>query len=178
MEYLQGGDKEIAEGVVFARAILPRVAACSSTDAATIYYNMANFSTDFPCTLGASDSSTYNGYSSCTLPDFSAVKTAFENNYDCLGVTCSDIGGLLESGDSAYYDGASPCSDDDDAADDDEEKTEAWQVVVIVIGTLAFLTGAMTAAWMYAKWLKIKKDYDELKESAESKGLVAVQGKL
>merc|ERR1719248_410599 len=42
--------------------------------------------------------------------NFAAVKTVFERNYNCMGITCAEVGGLWNSAASKYYDGASPCS--------------------------------------------------------------------
>eukprot|EP00310_Coccolithus_braarudii_P022100 CAMPEP_0183356368 /NCGR_PEP_ID=MMETSP0164_2-20130417/44156_1 /TAXON_ID=221442 /ORGANISM="Coccolithus pelagicus ssp braarudi, Strain PLY182g" /LENGTH=84 /DNA_ID=CAMNT_0025529763 /DNA_START=16 /DNA_END=266 /DNA_ORIENTATION=- len=43
---------------------------------------------------------------------WSAVKAAFEDNYDCLGVACSDIGGIWSSTQGKYYANAEPCADE------------------------------------------------------------------
>merc|ERR1711904_326488 len=39
---------------------------------------------------------------------YKAVKDAFESTYDCLGITCNDVGGLILSG-MDYYEGAETC---------------------------------------------------------------------
>jgi hypothetical protein len=88
LEFESGSHKERGEGAVFAAAIVPRVAACSASDGATIMNNMK---------VGASSTT------------FAAVKTAFERNYICMGVTCEEVAGLWHSAQSKYYDGASPC---------------------------------------------------------------------
>merc|ERR1712157_633791 len=72
VDKLNGDDKAKGEGAVFAAAIVPRVAYCSSTDAATIMTNMK---------IGASSTS------------FAAVMTAFKNNYACMNITCAEVGG-------------------------------------------------------------------------------------
>ena len=43
-----------------------------------------------------------------TYSDFGAVKAAFENVYACLGITCAQVGGLLNG--ATPYDGAAACS--------------------------------------------------------------------
>jgi len=67
---------DLATAAAFAGSILPQIANCSSTDAETIKNNM---------------------WIDRTSTDFTAVKTALENNYVCLGVTCADIGGFSGS---------------------------------------------------------------------------------
>jgi hypothetical protein len=85
---LNEGEKSKAEGAVFAASIVPRVAYCNTADAATIMNNMK---------IGATSTS------------FTAVKTAFENNYACMNITCAEVGGLWFSANNAYYTDACPC---------------------------------------------------------------------
>jgi len=109
VDRLEEGEKGQAEGAVFAAAVLPRVHACSATDAKIIYDNM-----------GVSDS---------PMTDFVAVKKAFENNYNCMGLTCEMVGGLLEN--EEYYEDAAPCgggsSSDEEGgtSGEDEEDSSA-----------------------------------------------------
>ena len=94
MAALSGGAKERAEGAVFAAAVLPQVHACNAASAKTIHDNM-----------------NVNG----AAIDFNAVKAAFEGCYAQMGVKCSEVGGLWNSGISAYYNdngfNAAPCAD-------------------------------------------------------------------
>jgi hypothetical protein len=89
MDKLGGGtsNKENGEGVTFAAAILPKVAYCDPEAAEKIAANMR---------VGAT-------------PDFATVKSNFESVYDCMNLTCSDIGGMWFAGEEGYYEGASPC---------------------------------------------------------------------
>ena len=77
------------KSATLAATILPIIHYCNQTDAATIFQNMQ---------LKASSNRTV---------DFVAVKQAFENNYECMGITCEDVGGVWESGDYGQF--ASPC---------------------------------------------------------------------
>ena len=81
--------KSKAEGAVFAASVLPLVHDCDVSSAATIYDNMR---------LGSEAVS------------WTRVKEAFERNYDCLGITCADVGGLWDSSTNSYLDGAAPCT--------------------------------------------------------------------
>lgn len=76
VDKLQGAEKEKAEGAVFAAAVVPKLAACSPEHGQVVYSNMK---------VGAMST------------DFDAVKTAFEENYDCLGIVCDDVGGLINT---------------------------------------------------------------------------------
>jgi len=80
--------KAEAEGSTFAFGVLPWVHACSPSDAETIYQNMK---------LGQGGTA-----------NFAEVKQAFENNYECMGIYCNNVGGLVDS-DGNYYEGAEPC---------------------------------------------------------------------
>eukprot|EP00933_Yihiella_yeosuensis_P038728 TRINITY_DN3266_c0_g1_i4.p1 TRINITY_DN3266_c0_g1~~TRINITY_DN3266_c0_g1_i4.p1 ORF type:complete len:491 (-),score=121.57 TRINITY_DN3266_c0_g1_i4:759-2231(-) len=103
---LSGGSKEKAEGAVFAAAILPRIAKCDAGAAKVISDNMKMDSSK-PMASG-----------------FQAVKTAFEQTYKCLGITCKDVGGLISVA-PAYFEGAGPCSDVETAT------SSAYQVPVL-----------------------------------------------
>jgi hypothetical protein len=84
-----GTEKAEAEGAAFAAAVLPMVHSCNEDDAQTIYDNMKT--------------------GQANTADFNAVKKAFERNYDCLGITCKDVGGYWNSADEVYFEGAGPC---------------------------------------------------------------------
>lgn len=82
-------EKAQAEGATFAASVLPVLNACSTADADIVYNNMR---------VG-------NGGGA----SFEVVKTAFERNYNCLGITCDDIGGLVDTVSGGYLKGAEPC---------------------------------------------------------------------
>ena len=50
-------------------------------------------------------------YDQGDYPDFAAVKAAFESTYDCLGITCADVGGLSPGGVAAACNETSPWPD-------------------------------------------------------------------
>jgi hypothetical protein len=79
-----------ASGAIFAASILPLIHSCSPKDAQIVYDNMR---------VGLFDS------------DYPAVRAALERNYVCLGITCSQIGGLYEKSMGGYLGKAAPCSD-------------------------------------------------------------------
>jgi len=81
-----------AEGAVLAASVLPLIHACNKDDARTIHDNMKE--------------SAEEGLA----PNFADVKVAFENNYQCLGITCEDVGGLVDTTiEGQYLFGAQPC---------------------------------------------------------------------
>ena len=127
VDKLSGGSKEKAEGAVFAAAVVPRVAYCSATDAKTIMDNLK---------LGAASTT------------FAAVKTAFENNYACMNITCTDVGGLWFGANNAYYEGAEPCTFlvRDSSEGKTEEVMPLWAVGVLVLLSVlvvAFISGCL-----------------------------------
>ena len=87
LEMEDGGEKELGYGTVFAAAVLPVIADCDAADAATIESNLS------PTT---------------TSTDFAAVKAAFENNYECMNISCEHVSGLVED-DGSFKMGAEPC---------------------------------------------------------------------
>merc|ERR1712157_690043 len=68
-------EKAMAEGAVFAAGVLPRVHACNEADASTIYDNMK---------VGAPST------------NFHDVLSAFENNYECMGIADWEVGALYD----------------------------------------------------------------------------------
>ena len=80
-----------AEGTIFAAAVLPVVAKCNATAAAVIYEE-----------LKANSGSTAN---------FAAVKFALESSFECMGITCVDVGGFYNPGTLGFFAGAGPCDD-------------------------------------------------------------------
>ena len=81
--------KAAAEVATFAAAVLPIVHSCNPQAAEVIYENT---------NLQASSTS------------FSHVKTAFEEVYNCMGITCEDVGGYYDSAAGEYFEGAAPCT--------------------------------------------------------------------
>ena len=75
------------EGNVFAQSVLPMIHHCNEQAAATIYEEMK----------------------AGTLTSvFANVKQAFESTYNCLGITCAQVGGQWDG--AVYLDGAEPCN--------------------------------------------------------------------
>jgi len=83
--------KSWAEGWAFAAAVLPQVHKCDATAATTIRANLDVASTTGPMKDGVA-----------------AVKTAIESVYDCLGISCTDVGAYQASG--TVFNGMSACT--------------------------------------------------------------------
>ena len=79
------GDKAIAEGWAFAMAALPLINDVSSTAADTVYDNMW---------IGLAE----------PVPDgYAAVATAIQSVYSGLGISCTDVGGLVQDATAGTY---------------------------------------------------------------------------
>jgi len=87
-----GGAKEQAEGYAFWYAIAPRLDTCDSAAAARIADAMSI--TASPAVPGG----------------FAAVLADAQSMYECLGITCEDVGGLINSEGTGYYPGMEACS--------------------------------------------------------------------
>lgn len=81
--------KAAAEGAAFAAAVLPIIHACNPNDAQMIYDNLK---------LGASST------------NFGHVKNSLQASYQCMGITCEEVGGYYDSVSGEYFEGAAPCS--------------------------------------------------------------------
>lgn len=116
-------EKHNAEGATFAAAVLPALHKCNTNAARTVYKNMQ---------VGKKRA------------DYQAVKQAFESNYDCLGITCEDVGGVLNDSSEFFLPAATPCGSlevfkqyNSYGSRDEGEKLSTGAVVGIVIGVAA-----------------------------------------
>merc|ERR1719228_1226189 len=89
-----GTPKEKAEGVAFLGAIVPRLDSCSKEDADIVMDHMW-----------------IDGDMTTSKDGFKTVKEAFQRNYACLGVGCSDVGGHVEDLTDEYREDFRPCTD-------------------------------------------------------------------
>merc|ERR1711971_195955 len=44
------------------------------------------------------------------VSSFEDVKYAFEQTYNCLGITCDDVGGIIDKRSGGYYEETEPCN--------------------------------------------------------------------
>jgi hypothetical protein len=82
-----------AEGATFAFAVLPLLAKCSASAARTVYDNLK-----LGVQAGFAGTGTGVGGGNAQFINKDAVKVAFEANYECMGLTCADIGALNTAG--------------------------------------------------------------------------------
>merc|ERR1712159_169668 len=117
------GTKAQGEGAAFSHAILGRINACNSAKATLIKQNMGAASTGFM----------KDGYEK--------VKAAFESVYQCLGVKCSDVGGLLDGvTPGAFFDKAGPCTDNSDGSvTPSNSQTSLVSAAAAAVPTLALI---------------------------------------
>jgi len=145
---LNGGEKEIGEGYAFMMSIVGAVHVCSETDAKIIYDAL-----DMP------DTGLGGGYT------YADVKTAFENNYACMGFKCADVGALLMS-DGTVYEGAEQCTDPDS---DDSDGLPAWGWIVIgCVGGLAVLL-LLSTCYFRAQKVKAQNLYNQMQAESGTK---------
>ena len=133
VEMLQGGEKEKAEGAVFAAAVLPRVHAVSPDAAKTIYDNVA---------VGVAST------------DYKAVRSAFESVYPDLGISCADVGGFWNEAEKAYFPGMEPCKDAGTTMStvQTEVVTETNKTLAVALGcTFGALFAAAAAMVLYMR---------------------------
>merc|ERR1711936_1133701 len=87
----KGGAKDKTEGVAFLGAFLPRLHNCSTEDADTVRRLMW-----IDGKMG--------------VDSFSVVRKLLERNYTCMGISCSQVGALLDEPSGVYLAGE-PCQD-------------------------------------------------------------------
>lgn len=129
--YYQGSGELVteaaeAEGATFAAAVLPFIHDCGDQgqrDATTIYENMKT------------------GHGPI---DFKVVKAAFERNYQDLGITCKEVGGVWDEVTTKYKSGANPCTGNGSSSN--SMGTSSSQNKGLVIGLT--IGGACCVLWI------------------------------
>jgi hypothetical protein len=146
------GLKEKAEGAVFAAAILPRVAACNPDVAKLISDNMK---------IDAANHMSAG---------FVAIKQAFESTYACLGITCEDIGGLLNSKlvMGEYKDKAAPCVTPPQTSTETNDEIPGWTIAVIIVIGVALICACATTALFFSQANKYKKMANQPQATGEN----------
>merc|ERR1719424_2454481 len=94
--------KNAAKGSTYAAAVLPLVHACNPAAASVVSDNVKFGAAVYDQTTGV--------FVSGTKPDTGAVKAALETTYACLGITCAQVGGLLNGARTAAEAGMEVCT--------------------------------------------------------------------
>jgi len=105
-------DNDVSEaargtGAAYAAALLPDLHSCSPAAAETVY-------NEFRLSGTSTSSSSSSSSSSSRTPNYRIVREALEHQYQCLGVTCDDVGGYLrpttkKNGKRTYFEQTRPC---------------------------------------------------------------------
>lgn len=138
--------KENGELFAFSAGIQPFVYNCSTTAGNNLYER--SFNEDMSLT-------------------FAEHKASLESVYSCLGISCSDIGGLCDTGSSelncpAYTDGTaswdtSECTDvTSDSTASEDGSVPSWAVGLISFFCIAFVLAAMAAICLYQRGNRYK----------------------
>jgi hypothetical protein len=140
--------KEPGEGYAFMMSVIHAVAKCDINDALVIYDAL-----DCPVVVA--------GVNPFGTKSFADIKTAFENQYACMGITCADVGGLVSGVDvheSGYFPGAEPCEDfpdphaGQDHGEEEDEGIPNWAIILMaVFGMFALLFAGLTCQAQGAK---------------------------
>jgi len=110
--------KQQGRGAALAAMLLPHISACRFSDADLLYKHMHMQPTS-------------------NHTSFDEVKALLERNYACIGVTCSQVGGLWNG--KNYYPGASPCQDEKSDEEQPKKKTQHVKSIMIIIVVVAIL---------------------------------------
>lgn len=110
----QGGqEKEKAEGASFAAAVLPVLHDCSPEAAQIVYDNMG---------VGATSTS------------YMDVRSAFEENYQCMGISCDEVGGLYSQSLSDYELDGQACVDPEVSSSSSSSESGVTDLMAIAVG--------------------------------------------
>ncbi|CAE6952543.1 Slc25a29 [Symbiodinium sp. CCMP2456] len=131
--------RDRGHGIFFAKAMQPKLASCAQDVADIVARNLL---------VPKSEEPMQDGYAE--------VKLALERTYDCLGLQCEDIGGILEDplsqANVKYAPGAEPCGFAvfDASAPQPQDGVDAGVVVAVVLSVLAFAAVVVLLAWRVA----------------------------
>eukprot|EP00419_Tripos_fusus_P023795 CAMPEP_0172707724 /NCGR_PEP_ID=MMETSP1074-20121228/50134_1 /TAXON_ID=2916 /ORGANISM="Ceratium fusus, Strain PA161109" /LENGTH=591 /DNA_ID=CAMNT_0013530567 /DNA_START=89 /DNA_END=1864 /DNA_ORIENTATION=- len=154
IDRMAGGDKEKGEGAIFAAAIVPRVHHCNAADGNMIMKHMK---------IGALSTS------------FSSVKSAFEKNYQCMNITCAEVGGLWNKAENKYYADAGPCSAGGTSAAtggttiEEKEKLPGWAIgVIVAVSVVVALCGAVLCFVIFKEMKSGEATFGKLREGRDA----------
>lgn len=85
------GDLERGRGTAFLAALLPDLHLCSPESAKAVFDGLTV------------------SHGSDQRPDYAKIREILEFHYECLGVTCDEVGGFLNPSTGDYYPGSHPC---------------------------------------------------------------------
>ena len=134
-------DKESSELWAFSAAILPWIDNCDADVAATVRAN---------ADITVATSTMSDGYV--------AAKASLESVYDCMGITCDQVGGILEEGTTNFVTGFEPCESAADAARSaGTDGSDSGELSAGGIAGVTIAVGAVAVAVVAFVLLKKKK---------------------
>ena len=151
--------KNAAEGSTFAAAVLPMVHNCNAKSASIVAEHMK-----FGLAFGADG---LNPTPIASVPDFALVKSALEDTYACLGITCAHVGALS----GVIVSQAATAA----ACTDPTSSHTAWTSMTappaekIAVGNLKKVTVQVKAAGTVS-------DYDDARKAALEADMAAIAG--
>ena len=159
-----GSEKSMAEGHTFAATILPRLAHCDAAVAAMVktnldMYTAAEVTDGTAMTIG--------------FADFLA---AVESTYPCMGISCADIGCLLDSSTGECYTEYPVCTDpvtvtettvtvtETETKKETKEKLPMWALVAIVAAAVLMLLACFYGVWAKGQMSAQAQAYADLEQ--------------
>ena len=122
-----------------------------------------------------------------TGASYEVIRAAFERNYECLGIKCEDVGGLVDASGKEYLPRAQPCGVSFDKGNDENkysspsvspDKNEATKqknansatnlplALGLSFGLIALLALAVSGGYF---WGKSQKEFDTANTSGKSR---------
>lgn len=105
-----------------------------------------------------------------TSTDSKRVKHAFEQVYQSIGISCSDVGGLWDASKGKYYEGMEPC--EDPAVVNAGTVTKMNNSLAIILGCTFGALFAVAAAMVIYMRSREKEGDPVFKASSNKEGTV------
>merc|ERR1719162_1153828 len=155
---LQDAYKGFGEGYAFMMSVIHRVGACNEDDAKIIYEALDIPDVDPGATgfkLGGTATAVDAAAPGKGIAAFTVVKEAFERNYDCMGITCADVGSLYGDNKLAM-EGAEACGGGTGGTGTntvtEKDVLPTWAIIAIAgAGALVVLFFGMMCAYKSSK---------------------------
>jgi hypothetical protein len=144
-ESLQDGENSKGAAASFAASVLPLVHHCSPEDAAQIYNALQ---------IGSA------------APNFPHVKELLERNFDCMGITCSQVGGIYNYDKSDYFENASPCTFSPSSQENESGGSDGLRIFLAIL-----LLGSVPLIFIGMAWRQKRRTKNHQQRQSRLRGL-------
>jgi hypothetical protein len=153
---MDGADVLRARSIAMAAAVLPVLAHCNLGDADKVYKAIVDGEVE--------PEQEQTGQPLDALEQFQLVKSILENQYHCMGITCQDVGGLVDPATGDYISAlTAPCGEPVDKEVDSMDDDGVNKGVAFGSMFFIFLAGTLLLCCVLyrRRQRRVKRNYDD-----------------